>query len=212
MGDNDMKKSIVFLCIFALLVLTGCSNSTTKETETEAKINAFPYGDLKYGDDTFELSSVNVFCGRDDSGHGYNAYVALRFDISNMSDDGKYWMLKDQYDYMEFVKIFSPSVRIECEDNGMDLEKMYLYDKEIADDYVYFLYDMDECRKEFTNENTSFMVSLTVYQTDDFSETFDMKWYVNREYADIVVPVLDFADFEKVKGMILEGKGNELNN
>lgn len=206
-------KKLFYILLFALM-LTGCS-SKPAEPETEKETNAFPYEGIPFEDETFGLTSVNVFCGESESGHGYYAYMVVRFDISQMSEDAKYWMFKDE-DEFSIVKRFYPTAEVsECEENEMKHVWLTKIAKEITDDYVYIAYKTDkEYRHEFTKDNTRFTLFLDVYQTEKKSvdKRYQRYWWVNGSHGELNLPVLNWKDYTReVEQSVKDGKGNELN-
>ena len=105
-----MKKFFILL-VTCILLLAGSQYNSKRSHSLDANtyrdsdiiyesesgksysIDALPY-DMVYNDITIKLLSSEYYQSKTD--HGYNIYVVLNLDISDLSDDDLYWIEKDE--------------------------------------------------------------------------------------------------------------------
>lgn len=237
-----MKKKVIW-AVVACFLLGGCANTNNQDTENKSQyeeqdgekvlsdsesmltisVEKIPYDNLKYNDETFSLQSLNAYIGESDSGHGYHPYIVAEFDLSTLSEDSYYWMMKDwgQNSYLgsaaELTQTFGVIAYIDSEQNNLtseSLEKLKSWDEERTVYYIFYL--SDEYKNDFSDMELSLHVNVEQDETYEYendegetisgNKTYDYGWFsINVEYGDLEIPIMGIDDMpENIKQALLE--------
>lgn len=118
-------KKIVTLLTIGCLVLTGCGNSMTDDTELLEQDEyefSLPY-EISIKGGTIELS--DIYIQQENTEYGYEGWIVFVLDFSGMSEKDRYWFEED-YDF-------------DLKDESDLIDKSYLhldnkYESKIQDD------------------------------------------------------------------------------
>lgn len=245
-----MKKVlIVLLCAF---VLTGCATFNTEGVDENVlgyeladgeeilddsdgmlfiSVNKIPFDNIRYNDEAFSLKSLNAYIGKSESGHGYHPYIVAEFDLSTLSEDGYYWIMKDwgKYDYpgisSEIVQTFGVNVYIDSEQNNLNSEPLEKLKAWTEDKIVYYVFYLtDENKNNFSDMEISFHVNVEqdeTYEyennegeTNELNKIYFYDWLsINRKNGDIEIPILDVNDMpDNIKQVLSESGASSENS
>ena len=234
-----MKKKIfalIFMCGL-LIGITGCDNkdniakNVSIETQNEEsvddsengysfiEVDDIPFDRIQYNDEFFSLKSVSGYVSRTESGHGYRPYVVLEFDLSTLSEDEHYWLMKDwgQNKYgeaSEMLQTFGVTyMSISSDKNDMilgeNLVKLAAWEDGKTVYYVFYL--PSEYKHDFYDMTLGLNVEVRQDETYEYkndngemkkaNKTINYSWTsINWEYNDMKIPVLDIEDMpENIK-------------
>lgn len=221
-----MKKYMsLFILWLIAITLTGCSaGENNSEVSTEAdgtkvtidergidkSVNSIPYDKIYWNEEVMSLESIDIYQEKSDSGHGYFPYVVVRIDTTSMSEDGLYWMMKDQEGFG--IKTFDEDVYLTSEKNEINHERMSLlygwYDNnEIVS--IYWL--SDEYRYDFLDAELSVCINIEQdetyeYEDGELQKSNTYTWRINNEWiGEIELPV---QDSENMPDDIVDGIQN----
>lgn len=227
------KRSVALLLCITLAGVTGCANSSreddlevTSEYETtdgeeilndsdsmlSISVEKIPFDNIKYNDESFSLKSLSAYVGKSESGYGYHPYIVAEFDLSALSEDAYYWMMKDwgQHDYFgissELTQTFGSMVYIDSEQNNLShesLEKLKSWEEGKTVYYIFYL--PDEYKNDFSDMEISFSVNVTQDETyeyendegevNELNKMYSYDWfYINAGYSDLKISILDIGD------------------
>ena len=228
-----MKRKFLLVAV-ACCLLVGCATNK-KENENESQyveqdgetvlynsegrltisVDKIPYDNIKYNDETFSLDSLNAYVGSSDSGHGYHPYIVAEFDLSTLSEDSYYWMMKDWGENeelgfsSEIVQTFGVILYIDSDKNNLEHESMEKLKSWIDEKKVFYVFYLpDEYKYDFSDMELSLSVLIKQdetyeYENDegeikDLNKTNEYSWNsINWEYGDLQIPVMGTEEMPK---------------
>ena len=228
-----MKNNNFSLLLFGMITLfTGCGkdnqSGTTILTEYEAQdgetvlyesersvsisVEKIPFDNIKYNDESFSLKSIGMYFGETESGHGYIPYVTAEFDLSLLSEDSFYWILKDwgQDSHLgsltEITQTFGVTADINSEQNNIDSESLEKLKAWADGETIYYVFCLtNEYKNDFSDMELTLRVNVKQDETYEYendegeiisgNKTYDYAWSsINWEYGDLKIPVLSIHD------------------
>lgn len=160
-----MKKLVLALAIIFLFLLAGCTPSAYSiETETEPEFS-LPYViETEYGD--IEISHIYVM--QEETKYGYDGVVGIEFDLSNMTEEDRYWFDRDYYFYVSGESLPIASLDEEYIELYVELETDIL-----SNDMKYIFYFIQENREPLDQKKLGLEIEINSSSNEDYEIIVD---------------------------------------
>lgn len=184
-------KKIFTLLLLGCIMLIGCGNEQIQteivselETESDEIENTldFPYIiENEYG----ELKVSNIIIQQSKTEHGYEGFLVVEIDLSDLTEDDLYWFAEDY----EIAYVFNHGSILLGEDE-IELDYETVLDNVGTSDYI--VYSIPEIRNPITEYDID--LSICVSEKDNFSNS--SRVYINGgcSYCEIVEELPDEID------------------
>ncbi|MCI9271800.1 MAG: hypothetical protein HFH11_11775 [Dorea sp.] len=158
------KKLMAILLGLTISVFTvACSNDSLDRGEKET-FDELP-GEMKLNGSTLSLEDISIY--QSENNYEWYVYATLSVDISNLSEEEKHWLDKDNDEVHGVDRILNPKIYLTCEDNNIDFDDMMDYGYSDVGNYrVYFFGKLDTYKNNFDHSEAT--VSIGIKQDETY--------------------------------------------